>query len=1071
MPGPTRRTDIQYIEIVRALHDYVANDPSMISLKKGDYIYVLSKDNTGWWNGTVGDNTGWFPSNWIEPVESTDSPQTADFDDITNLQSSTPQSPTKVEDAPTQEKLPHPWRRKQAPNGQVYYYNPQTNQTTYDLDQVKSATVRKRASLIWKQNEVVANQDNKPLPLAPNSSSTWVAGPKTLLTDTTEVTWELLINNILKSISDLNYSAKNDIKPQFIQQSSQIIRAIRDMLACSGTISADSVIIRSNKSLQTYHANIMTSLSKINLAAKVAAGLWPPPDAVHSMRYQAGQVLLSVRHFVAVAQDLGITLQPVIDDGADEFDMKGSELSDTELVSRLDQNSEIIMNSIAALVTKITRDRVLSTALIDHVRKTVTEIGQLMSIIEDIKFDTSLDIENLVGGFLNKKENLYAVVNELVTASSTGEDGFAPANALGMMLESATGVLEATEDILVAAKLLVDHKELITQKSMYDQSENAGGDSELVLLQKRAQSLNFLDRNQNSPADSNNSRSSPSWTRDQRTLSNDSRLTGTMTPTNNNTNSWTRDTRTLSGQSVGSNGTPTQDQVSSMRKLSFSQQAFRRISQELPSPMEGTQSASKLSKFFGDDQAAGLASARNSDSQRPWFLRKEENFEISYNMEGAVNGGTFISLVERLTVHDQPVDPGFASSFLMTFHLFGTAKQLFDCLVARFTMEPPEGLNNDELKLWIEKKLSPIQIRVCNALKLWIESYWLEQFDDICLDDIHAFASGPMMQFQSVPAQRILELVQRRVTADVIGNPPTTPKSKRAGRPEEFQPPLLPKSLKRFTLIDLDPLEVARQLTIMESNLFLKIMPIELMKQEWAKKNTTSLAVNVRAMTSLSTKITGWVVCTILQEADLKRRAFILKFFIKVAERCLMLNNFNTLLAIQSAFNSSTISRLKKTWELLSNKTRNLFESLRRSTDHSRNFADYRAALKRSNLPALPFLGLFLTDLTFTDDGNPDLRNNGKLINFDKYARTAKVITDLQKYQVPYAITEVPEIQDYLIQSINDRGTRDVQDLYELSLRLEPRDERGSGGSGGGPEDVNRELEAKIAMLEKAGML
>jgi hypothetical protein len=123
-------------------------------------------------------------------------------------------------------------------------------------------------------------------------------------------------------------------------------------------------------------------------------------------------------------------------------------------------------------------------------------------------------------------------------------------------------------------------------------------------------------------------------------------------------------------------------------------------------------------------------------------------------------------------------------------------------------------------------------------------------------------------------------------------------------------------------------------------------------------------------------------------------------------------------------------------------------------------------------LPTLPFLGLFLTDLTFTDDGNPDMRNNGKLINFDKYAKTARIINDLFHYQVPYPLIEVPEIQEYLLSSIQDRGTRDVQELYELSLRLEPRDERASASSNGpGPEDVNRELEAKIEMLQKAGML
>ncbi|KAJ3358089.1 hypothetical protein HDU91_005320, partial [Kappamyces sp. JEL0680] len=302
-------------------------------------------------------------------------------------------------------------------DGQLYYYNTQTNQTTYSVDDVykqSNGTVKRKSLLLKENGVVVSSSAGKPLPISP-PQATWIPGPRSLLRDNQDVNWEILINNILKSISDLNYSAKNDIKLLYVQQASQIVRAIRDMLACSDTISADSERIKSNKSLAAYHSNIMSSLSKIILAAKVAAGSWPPPDAVHSMRYQAGQVLLAVRHFVAVAQDLGIEPHPVARDATEEFDVRGNELSDGELVARLDQNCEIIVNSIAALVTKITRDRALSTALIEHVRKTINEIGQFMSLIEDIKFDATLDYDNLVGDFITKKDNLYSVVNELVT--------------------------------------------------------------------------------------------------------------------------------------------------------------------------------------------------------------------------------------------------------------------------------------------------------------------------------------------------------------------------------------------------------------------------------------------------------------------------------------------------------------------------------------------------------------------------------------------------------------------------------------------------------------------------------
>ena len=184
----------------------------------------------------------------------------------------------------------------------------------------------------------------------------------------------------------------------------------------------------------------------------------------------------------------------------DEFDIKGTELSDSELISRLDHNCEIIVNYIAGLVTKITRERTISTTLIDHVRKTINEVGQYLSLIEDIMLDISSDQDGLVADFLAKKSALYSVLNELVTVTMTGEDGFPSSNKLGHMLETSTQVLENVEIVLIAVKLLVDRKELLLEKSLYnscnkgDESESGSrDDANLEILQKRAKSLSLVD--------------------------------------------------------------------------------------------------------------------------------------------------------------------------------------------------------------------------------------------------------------------------------------------------------------------------------------------------------------------------------------------------------------------------------------------------------------------------------------------------------------------------------------------------------------------------------------------------
>jgi len=47
---------------------------------------------------------------------------------------------------------------------------------------------------------------------------------------------------------------------------------------------------------------------------------------------------------------------------------------------------------------------------------------------------------------------------------------------------------------------------------------------------------------------------------------------------------------------------------------------------------------------------------------------------------------------------------------------------------------------------------------------------------------------------------------------------------------------ILPKSNKKLKLLDIDPLELARQLTILESSLYQKIMPIECLTRSREQK-------------------------------------------------------------------------------------------------------------------------------------------------------------------------------------------------------------------------------------------
>ena len=82
---------------------------------------------------------------------------------------------------------------------------------------------------------------------------------------------------------------------------------------------------------------------------------------------------------------------------------------------------------------------------------------------------------------------------------------------------------------------------------------------------------------------------------------------------------------------------------------------------------------------------------------------------------------------------------------------------------------------------------------------------------------------------------------------------------------------------------------------------------------------------------------------------------------------------------------------------------------------------------------------MYLTDLTFIEDGIASVVKNTELINFTKRTKTAEVIRDIQQYQnVPYNLTEVAELRDWILD--NMRTASDVHEMYNKSLQIEPRE-------------------------------
>lgn len=145
-------------------------------------------------------------------------------------------------------------------------------------------------------------------------------------------------------------------------------------------------------------------------------------------------------------------------------------------------------------------------------------------------------------------------------------------------------------------------------------------------------------------------------------------------------------------------------------------------------------------------------------------------------------------------------------------------------------------------------------------------------------------------------------------------------------------------------------------------------------------------------------------------------------------------------MAIIAALESASIARMKKSWEALDNSHVKSFQDLKLTMSAEGSYKNFRNILKTESPPAIPYIGVYLGDLTFIEDGNPDLimSEEKELINLLKMKMLSKVIEEIRMYQNdPYNIEYVGKIQKILEQEEDTQLSQ--QELFDLSLKAEPR--------------------------------
>lgn len=431
-----------------------------------------------------------------------------------------------------------------------------------------------------------------------------------------------------------------------------------------------------------------------------------------------------------------------------------------------------------------------------------------------------------------------------------------------------------------------------------------------------------------------------------------------------------------------------------------------------------------INKYQATDTTFHLmkATERKKQAQPPEFFQSEVDLRIekeNAKLEDSpyqVAGGTIVKLIERLT-HPKFIDSEFIFEFMYSYRSFISSLELLGHFRHRFSAP---ASSEDERKI--------IRQRTCEVLAIWIEKA-SNDFEEVDMQKqfLH-FLNSDIRAYDSAVANRLAKSIQQATIS------PFASFGKTASM-------ITPPVIKPFgaTLMSFSEKELARQLTLVEHQLYKVVEFSELIGLKWTKKPEE--APNLTSLIAHFNRVSGWVATTVIMEPKAKARAKLVAFFLHLAAEFLELNNLSGVMEVLSGLNNAAIGRLKKTWLSARKKPENvaLWDKIAHLMKPEGNYKEYRQYLASLRPPCIPYIGLYLSDLTFIEDGNPDnLDSRPELINFKKFRMVSSIVKQILLYQTTqYSLMTETTIRSYIQNNLN---TMTDKDLYEESLQIEPRD-------------------------------
>lgn len=391
-------------------------------------------------------------------------------------------------------------------------------------------------------------------------------------------------------------------------------------------------------------------------------------------------------------------------------------------------------------------------------------------------------------------------------------------------------------------------------------------------------------------------------------------------------------------------------------------------------------------------------------------------------VNGTLRAGSLCALLRVLTSPTE-YDRDFMNTFLVTYASFMTPRQLLRRLVERF----------DVPASYSAELAQTIRVRVMVFVKNWITRASADV--DEVLSELQTFVGTKLT---TMGGDGLLRALDRAIEEGKAAAAET------AAAEAQRQMERLMRLSNDVRFIDCDARVMAYEMTCEAHRRYQSVRTPEFFNEAWNKPALNHLCPNLLSLIDYFNHISASVTHAIVSERGLRKRADVMVHVIKLAAVLREFNNFHLLMAIVSVFSNCAVGRLKWTRARLPKKAADQLAEFEALMNVEGSFKHYRAAFANASPPLIPYMGVYLQDLTFIEQGNPDEING--LINWEKRVLVSNVLEAIQRYQrTPFRRPQEaeqrrrgppPHVVAHFI-ATHPRMSED--DLYKLSLEVEPR--------------------------------